>query len=99
MNIAAISPCSMRNNMYNRPAFKSSNYDKFDRSEWANNICPVQFDEIDVADKKPVVKKAKIVVERSPYYEDRPASPLGFGYIVIDNCDLDTETGELCRRK
>ena len=99
MNIAAISPCSMRNNMYNRPAFKSSNYDKFDRSEWANNICPVESNEIDLADKKPAEKKAKRIVERSPYYENYPVSPLGIGYVVLGDCDLDTETGELCRRR
>ena len=99
MNIAAISPCSMRNNMYNRPAFKGSDYDKFDRSEWANNICHVQSDKIDLADKKPIVKNAKIIVERSPYYDNRPVSPLGMAYVVLGDCDLDTETGELCRRR
>ena len=99
MNIAAISPCSMRNNMYNRPAFKSSDYDKFDRSLWANNICHVKSDGIDKTDKEPIVKNAKIIVERSPYYYNHPVSPLGAGYVVLGDCDLDIETGELCRRK
>ena len=99
MNIAAILPCSTRNNVYNRPAFKGSNYDKFDRSEWANNISYVHSDEIDEADEKPVIKKAIITPDRSPYYENYPTSSLGSGYVLINGYDLDTETGELCRRK
>lgn len=99
MNITAISPSSIRNNMYNRPAFNGSKYDKFERSDWANNIDYVHSDENDATGKEPVERKAKIILGRTPYYEDYPVSPLGSGYVIIANCDLDTETGELCRRK
>lgn len=99
MNIAAISSYSIRNNMYNKTAFKGSNRDQFEKSDWWNGDYNTRSYSSKKIEEEPNKNYEIKEVERNDNYANHPESPLGFVYVAIDGCDFDTQTGELCRRK